>query len=160
MKVLYQSQVNNLENILKEFLFLAIYTPPGDSPPERGILEDPKLVPYYQAWGQKDDHVLFAVSIDQPIGACWSRCYPEEAPGYGTIASNIPELSIAVLPEFRGMGVGTQLLGKFLNTLQPRYEGVSLSVHAINPAKALYQRFGFVRYDQKGESIIMIKEFS
>ena len=159
MNISYQTQINNQEKILKEFLFLAIYSPPGKSPPAKSILEDPKLARYYQAWGQKDDHALFAIVDHHPIGACWSRCYPEEAPGYGTITSDIPELSISVLPEFRGMGVGTQLLGKFLDTLQSNYMGISLSVHATNPAKEMYQRFGFVSYDQKGESIIMIKEF-
>ena len=159
MNVSYLAQVSNQEKILKKFLFLAIYTPPGETPPPKSILDDPILARYYQAWGQKDDHALFAVMNNQPIGACWSRCYPEEAPGYGTIASTIPELSIAVLPEFRGMGVGSELLAKFLNTLQPRYFVVSLSVHAANPAISLYQRFGFVNHDQKGESLLMIKEF-
>ena len=160
MNISYQTQINNQEKILKEFLFLAIYSPPGESPPARSILEDPKLARYYQAWGQKDDHALFAVINNQPIGACWSRCYPEEAPGYGTINSNIPELSIAVLPEFRGMGVGTELLAKFLNMMQPHYLEISLSVHATNPAIGLYQRFGFVNHDQRGESILMIKELN
>lgn len=159
MEVLIKNQIHNPEKILKEFLFLAIFIPPGARPPTENILKEPELMRYYEDWGRKNDHALFALYAGQVIGACWSRCFPDEAPGYGTVSSNIPELSIALKPEFRGKGVGSQLLEIFLDKLQSAYDSVSLSVHFANPAIYLYQRFGFERYHKKVDSVIMIKRF-
>ena len=147
------------QKILQSFLYLAIFVPLGNQPPERRILEKPDLARYYLGWGKKDDRACFAVDGVQVLGVIWSRCFPEEDPGYGSIRLDIPELSIAVLPETRGMGIGTNLLSKFLDQLQQYYEAVSLSVHAVNPAFNLYQRFGFKVFKTKGHSVIMIKNF-
>lgn len=159
MNISYQSHIKNAQKILKEFLFLAIYTPPGEKQPEKSILDDPLLARYYQKWGQKDDHALFAITQGRTVGVCWSRCFPMDAPGYGSVAPHIPELSIAVLPEYRGKGIGTSLLDQFLGSLQSHTTAVSLSVDASNPARVLYQRFGFMVCHHKGSSLIMIKEF-
>lgn len=145
--------------LLKEFLYHAIYVQPGGNPPDPSVLNDPHLAPYYQDWGQKDDRALFAFCETKLIGVCWSRCFSKESPGYGTIHPNIPELSIAVLPNYRGMGVGSKLLTEFLSILQKDFSAVSLSVDAENPALGLYKRFGFLKFSTKGGSILMMKEF-
>ncbi len=161
MKVLLQNNIpnRNEQEILRDFLFMAIYVPPGENSPDRAILNDPKLAAYYQNWGRKNDRALFAHLGKQVIGACWSRCFSKDKPGYGTITPDIPELSIAVLSTYRGKGIGTLLLGNFLGDLQSDYAAVSLSVNTTNPAKNLYQRFGFVKYCEKDLSLIMIKIF-
>jgi ribosomal protein S18 acetylase RimI-like enzyme len=147
------------QKILQSFLYLAIFVPNGELPPPRCIIEKPDLARYYLNWGNRDDRACFAVDEDQVLGVIWSRCFPEDDPGYGSICPDIPELSIAVLPEVRGMGIGTQLLSQFLGQLPAHYEAVSLSVHAANPAINLYQRFGFKVFQTYGQSIIMMKNF-
>jgi ribosomal protein S18 acetylase RimI-like enzyme len=159
MKIDIRKQIDYPEKTLKEFTLLAIYVPPGTTPPTENILEQPELARYYQNWGRKNDHALFALSKGQVIGACWSRCFLDDAPGYGTIAANIPELSIAIKPEFRGISVGTKLLEGLLSILRTKYSAVSLSVDISNPAMRLYQRFGFENYEQKDKSILMIMYF-
>jgi ribosomal protein S18 acetylase RimI-like enzyme len=153
-----KSHVPHEQMILREFLYYAIYVQPGGNPPDPSVIEDPHLAPYYQNWGQKDDRALFAFLKQKVIGVCWSRCFLKESPGYGTIHPNVPELAIAVLPNYRGMGVGTKLLRAFFGLLQKDYSAVSLSVDAKNPALGLYERFGFLKFSTKGGSLIMIKE--
>ena len=55
-------------------------------------------------------------------------------------------VSIAVLPEYRGFGIGSSLLSHFLDAMKNFYEvdEVYLEVRVSNyPAIRLYERFGF-----------------
>jgi ribosomal protein S18 acetylase RimI-like enzyme len=65
----------------------------------------------------------------------------------------VPELSIAVYPEFRSSGVGSLLLGSLIaRSRATEARGMSLSVARANPARALYVRHGFapVQEDDPG----------
>ncbi len=102
------------------------------------------LVRYAQHWGRFGDVGTVAEQADQAIGAAWLRLWPTEDKGYGYIDSETPELAIAVLPSFRGQGIGTKLLKQTLLMAQKQFSAVSLSIRADNPALRLYQRIGFV----------------
>jgi L-amino acid N-acyltransferase YncA len=78
--------------------------------------------------------------------------------GYGYVDDDTPELSIAVLPQHRGRGIGTQLLTDLLREAQTRYKAVSLSVSADNPAPEMYERAGFEVVTKEAASLTMIKE--
>jgi ribosomal protein S18 acetylase RimI-like enzyme len=61
--------------------------------------------------------------------------------------------------------VGSQLLQHVLDAAASAYPAVYLSVRATNPAKRLYERFGFVVIGEMtnrvgGRSFHMTKEFS
>ena len=147
--------------VLQKMLYLAIFVPPGDPPPDEAIIREPRLARIYEDWGRPGDLALVATfqhEHDEPeggagtedhhrpaiIGAAWYRLYPAEAPGYGFVADDIPELSVAVEPEYRGMGVGTALLRALLSRgTEVGYRAMSLSVDARNPALRLYERLGF-----------------
>ena len=59
------------------------------------------------------------------IGAAWCRIMAD----YGHIDSSTPSLAISLLPEYRGLGIGTQLLNSLLLLLQENgYLRASLSV--------------------------------
>jgi GNAT superfamily N-acetyltransferase len=64
---------------------------------------------------------------------------------------------MAVLPEYRGQGVGTRLLGELLRLADGRYGAVSLSVSAENPAVRLYRRWGFREAGNSGSSLTMVR---
>lgn len=66
---------------------------------------------------------------------------PEDEP---IINNDIPELAIALLPNFRRLGIGTKLLKQTLIIAQNYFAAISLSIRADNPALRLYQRIGFV----------------
>jgi ribosomal protein S18 acetylase RimI-like enzyme len=59
------------------------------------------------------------------------------------LSYEIPELSIAILSEYRARGVGTELLLHLFEHLKSRYPAIYLSVSLENPALRLYQRLGF-----------------
>jgi GNAT superfamily N-acetyltransferase len=152
--------INGEQQILAQFLYYAVFVPPNTPPPSPSIVHDPELWRYIEGWGKSDDHVVFAYIANTVVGACWSRCFPKERPGYGTITPEIPELSIAVLPEYRSKGIGSKLLSALIEDIKPHYPAVSLSVSTYNPAKALYERFGFKTIRTTSDSEIMVKEFN
>ncbi len=55
-------------------------------------------------------------------------------------------LDVALLPEFRGAGVGSELLRRLLNEGRP----VSLYVERFNPALSWYRRLGFAVVADEG----------
>ena len=102
--------------------------------------------------------------MDRHLGAAWYRLHPEEAPGYGFISSTIPELTIGVCADARGQGIGQALLQAFIALAQSQgYAALSLSVDRNNPARHLYERFGFcdAEVSAKGDtSVTLIKRWT
>ena len=105
----------------------------------------PQLRRYLNGWGRPGDAGVVAVSEDgQCLGAAWYRLFPVEDPGWGFVASDIPELGIGVVGEARGMGVGRALLAALLELAREQgHRTLSLSVDRQNPARRLYERVGF-----------------
>lgn len=96
-------------------------------------------------WGLQDDMGVAAtlVSSNQSVGAAWLRLLTGEHPGYGYVDDRTPELAIALLPEYRSQGIGTQLLNHLLAAAKVVYPAISLSIRKSNPALRLYQRLGW-----------------
>ncbi len=142
------------EPFLWEMLYQALHVPPGQPPFPRAILQQPEISQYLHEWGRPGDFALLAKSATQPVGAAWLRLLPH---GYGYVDAATPELTVAVVPEFRGQGIGAKLLTALFTQAQIRYAAVSLSVSAANPAARLYRRLGFETLGQAGTSLLMRK---
>lgn len=144
------------EPFLWEMLYQALYVPEGCAALPREVVRLPELARYVQSWGREGDFGFLAKDAiaDQSIGAIWLRLLIGENPGYGYVDDNTPELSIAVLPQYRGQGVGSQLLTHLLAS-ESGQSSISLSVSADNPAVRLYQRFGFAIVSKSDESLTM-----
>ncbi len=142
---------------LWEMLYQAIYVPAGAPRPPREILREPALAHYARDWGREGDIGVLALETGthRPVGAAWVRLLTGADRGYGYIDDQTPELSIAVLPDYRGRGIGTRLLAELLQAAQGHYGALSLSVTRGNPAVALYQRFGFTTVAEDGSSLTM-----
>jgi ribosomal protein S18 acetylase RimI-like enzyme len=95
-------------------------------------------------WGREGDFGYLAVGDMSPIGAAWLRLWLGEDKGFGYVKDEIPELAIAVVPKYRGQGVGTKLLKQILVAAKMWHPAVSLSVRAHNPVLRLYERTGFI----------------
>ena len=111
---------------------------------------------YWQGWGRPGDRLFVAIDGFQPVGASWYRLFAVDAPGYGFVDPETPELTIAVVPSRRGRGLGKELLEALL--AQAREDGfaaASLSVEPENPALALYERHGFARVAERGGALVM-----
>jgi ribosomal protein S18 acetylase RimI-like enzyme len=146
---------------LTEFLYQAIYIPEGAEPPQRSIINVPEIFVYIKDFGTRPgDLGVVAEQSGLIIGAAWTRIIP----AYGNIDNETPELAISVLPEFRGLGIGTKLMKKLFKVLRINgYKQTSLSVQKDNPAVRFYQRLGYritgERPDQAGhEDYLMLKE--
>jgi GNAT superfamily N-acetyltransferase len=74
------------------------------------VKTQPELARYVQDWGRFGDMGFIACLEEVSIGAVWLRLWSGSNRGFGYIDDTIPELAIAVLPEYRGQGIGTKLL--------------------------------------------------
>jgi ribosomal protein S18 acetylase RimI-like enzyme len=146
--------------VLEDFLYHAIFLPPGVEPLPREIVFDPEIRVYIKDFGGKDDCGVIAEQDGQIVGAAWTRIIP----AYGHVDDQTPELAISVLPDWRGQGIGSKMMKCLFGSLRERgYRQTSLSVQKDNPAVRFYERLG---YKITGERIdhanhgdyLMIKE--
>ena len=121
------------------------------------VLSDPMSRRYHEGWGRKGDGGVIAEIDGEPVGAAWYRQFTAEEPGYGFVDERIPELGLAVVPLHRRKGIGETLLRAVL--VQAREEGfqaLSLSVAVHNRSRMMYQRVGFEKVGEEGESWTMV----
>ena len=64
-------------------------------------------------------------------------------------------VDIALMPEFRGGGVGTALLRSVMGRGSAAGKPVTIHVEAFSPALRLYERLGFERVDTNGVYYLM-----
>lgn len=147
------------QDALWEILYYAIHVPEGVAAPPRAIAHQPQLARYVQGWDSTNDLGFGAFVENKMIGAAWLRALTRENRGYGFWNDETPELSIALAPKFRGQGIGTRLLQMLLDAAAIRYRAVSLSVDKQNPARHLYERFGFVIVEYDATSLLMLRQF-
>ena len=149
------------QDFLWKALYHAVSVPPGSPLPNREVVNLPMLAQYVDSWMKRPgDLGIVAIEDKTQIGAAWIRKWIGSDQGYGFVDTTIPELSISLLPEFRGIGIGTKLLGLLLEKVSQQYEAVSLSVANYNTAKRLYERHGFQEIGEaKEDSITMICRF-
>ena len=145
---------------LKKFLYYAIYVPAGKQAPKPSIVDQDELRKYYEDFGQANDYSLAAVIDQQIIGLVWCRQFKKNQESYGYYNDDFVELNISILPDYRGKGIGTNLLKTIISELHSnRVKGISLSVSHGNPAQKLYHFFGFKLMKEREEESLMILEF-
>lgn len=147
------------QQFLWEMLYQSLHVPAGGRPFPRDVISRPELAKYVQSWGRAGDLGYVAVNGGEGelIGAAWLRLLTGDGGGYGYVDDETPELGMAVLSEYRGGGVGSELLRCLLASAGAVYRAVSLSVSAGNPAARLYERAGFERVGERGTSVTMVK---
>ena len=150
------------EPFLWTALYYALHVPPGADalPPE--VVRQPDIARYVSGWMQRPGDLGLAADVDgEPVGAAWLRRWPSGGHGYGFVDEATPELSMSLLPGYRGRGIGTVLLHRLLTEAAREADAVSLSVSESNPARRLYERFGFVVVGEpEGGAVKMLKRLS
>jgi ribosomal protein S18 acetylase RimI-like enzyme len=92
----------------------------------------------------------------QPVGAAWFRLFTAAEPGHGFVDEETPELGIAVEPLYRRKGIGETLLRALISEArQHGYKALSLSVAPHNRSRMMYERTGFEKVGEEGESWTM-----
>ena len=142
--------------VLDDFLYEAIFIPQGVVPPPRSIIEQEDLQLYVRGFGESPhDHCLVAECDGKIVGAVWVRVMDD----YGHVDNQTPSLAISLYPDYRGQGIGTQLLHQMLELLrQEGYAQVSLSVQKENYALRMYQKAGFKIMEDRGEELLMLAQ--
>ncbi len=144
--------------LIREMLYYAIYVPDGSAPAPKAIVETPQLIKYYANWGRAGDAGYLAECGTELVAAVWIRLFNERDMAYGFIGNDIPELSMAVIEEFRNQGLGTELLNRLLYDREVlNYKALSLSVQKSNRAVNLYLRSGFRMFRETPETYIMVR---
>ena len=140
--------------LLEDFLYEAIFVPEGVEPPPKSIVNAPELQVYIENFGaQVHDKALIAEIDNKVIGAVWVRIMND----YGHIDSKTPSFAISLYKEYRGHGIGTELMKKMLTILKTcGYERASLAVQKANYAVKMYLSVGFEIIGENKEEYIMV----
>ncbi len=141
-------------DLLKDFLYQAIFIPQGAEAPARDIIERPELRIYYEDFGSSPgDHCLVAEAAGQAVGAVWTRIMND----YGHVDDETPSFAISLLPDYRNKGIGTRLMRQMLSLLKEHaYRQASLAVQKANYAVRMYKEVGFEIIDENEEEFIMV----
>jgi ribosomal protein S18 acetylase RimI-like enzyme len=111
---------------------------------------------YVANFGRRGDAALIAIEDHRRVGAAWYRLFTREEPGFAFLDELTPEVSIAVVPNMRGRGTGSQLLSALMERArQEGYPALSLSVERDNPSIKLYERHGFRPVREEGDTVVM-----
>lgn len=140
--------------LLSDFLYEAIFIPNGIKPPPRDIIASPELQIYVERFGAlKADFALVAEIEGKIVGAVWVRIMND----YGHIDDETPSLAISLYKEYRGQGIGTNMMKEMLSLLKTHgYKRVSLSVQKANYAAEMYRKIGFEIIKENGDEWIML----
>ena len=143
-------------DLLRDFLYEAIFIPEGVEPPTRDIVERPELRIYYDDFGTGPaDHCLVAEAAGRVVGAAWVRIMND----YGHVDDETPSFAISLIPEYRGRGIGTRLMKEMLTMLKDcGFKQTSLAVQKANYAVRMYKDVGFKIIDENDEEFIMVCE--
>lgn len=155
-----QVEIRTLRNdeieLLKEFLYEAIFIPEGVTPPTKDIIEKPELRVYTDDFGTRQgDNCLVAVIHNKVVGAVWTRIMDD----YGHVDDATPSFAISLYKDYRGQGIGTKLMKEMLSLLKTQgFKKASLAVQKANYAVRMYENVGFHTVDENDEEYIMICE--
>ena len=141
-------------NLLQDFLYEAIFVPEGMPAPPKSIINQPELQVYITDFGKKKDDIGLVAEVDKKVvGAVWVRIMDD----YGHIDNDTPSFAISLYKDYRGFGIGTDLMKEMLRILKDRgYKQASLAVQKANYAVRMYQKTGFEIVDENGEEYIML----
>ena len=152
--MIYREMRPNEYSLLKDFLYEAIFIPEGVTPPDKSIVNKPELSLYYEDFGSGPaDYCIAADNCGRVVGAVWTRIMND----YGHVDDDTPSIAISLYKEYRGKGIGTELMRRMLDLLKDRgYKKASLAVQKANYAVRMYKAAGFQIVEETDEEFIMV----
>ena len=154
MKYIIREMKSHEYMLLDVFLYEAIFQRDETNLAPKSIVNKPELQVYINKFGEKkDDYCLCAEASGKVVGAVWVR----NIKGYGSIDEITPEFAISLYRDFRGYGIGTEMMKSMLAYLkQVGYSKTSLAVQKDNYALKMYLSVGFQIIDENEEEYIMV----
>jgi ribosomal protein S18 acetylase RimI-like enzyme len=143
-------------DVLDDFLYEAIFQRDTDNLVPKNIIEKPELQVYIKDFGKPDDNCLVAVCDGKIVGAVWTRIIK----GFGSVDEKTPECAISLYRDYRGQGIGTNLMREMLELLRSKgYKQTSLAVQKENYAVKMYKAVGIEINEELEEEYLMVYEF-
>ena len=142
--------------LMKAFLYEAIFLPEGAEAPDRSIVKRPELALYYEGFGEGEaDLGIVAKAEGRAVGAVWTRIMED----YGHLEEGVPSFAIALYQDYRGRGIGTELMERMLDLLREKgFAKASLAVQKENYAVRMYEAVGFRTAGENEEEYLMACE--
>lgn len=143
--------------LLNDFLYEAIFQRDDTNLVPKSIIMKPELQVYIDEFGKKKDDYCLCAEVDgKVVGAVWVR----NINGYGSINETTPEFAISLYRDFRGYGIGTEMMRMMLTYLKKKgYFQTSLAVQKDNYALKMYLNLGFQIIEENQEEYIMVHYF-
>ena len=153
MKLIIRNLKNDETELLKDFLYEAIFIPEGVEPPDRSIIAQPELTLYYEGFGSGPaDNCLVSEVNGKVVGAVWTRIMKD----YGYVDDDTPSFAISLYKDYRDKGIGTAMMRKMLELLKSQgWKKASLAVQKANYAVKMYEAVGFRTIGENDEEYIM-----
>jgi len=79
---------------------------------------------------------LYALVDNKIAGAIWSRRFQQD---------EVPTLSVAIVPEFKGEGIGAYMMEQFLQEIAVVSDEIVIDIEEKQKALAFYEKFRFVK---------------
>jgi GNAT superfamily N-acetyltransferase len=104
---------------------------------------------FTMAYGLKNtDLGIYSLTNNIVSGVAWIRLF-NEFHGVAAYVDNVtPVLTLAILPDMRGKGIGTLIMNQLLQEAAVSYE--KISVLSNKDSERFYQKLGFFSLDDSG----------
>ena len=104
-------------SLLQDFLYEAIFVLEGMPTPPKSIINQPELQVYITDFGKKKDDIGLVAEVDKKVvGAVWVLIMDD----YGHIDNDTTSFAISLYKDYRGFGIGTDLMKEMLRILKDR----------------------------------------
>lgn len=151
--------LDDLDAVQKALYLAVSWSNPPNIPDLATAMAHPEVVSYHQGWGRAGDIGVKAMDGEVLVGAAFARLFTDDNHGHGYVDEETPELGIGVAKGHRGQGIGRKLMDALAELARTEgFPRLSLSVNNPNPAKRLYQSFGYTLVSDDGESSVMLLE--
>lgn len=125
--------------------------------------EPPPLSLYVSGWGRAGDASVIALdeATHVAVGAAWYRLFTADEHGFAFVDEATPEMTIAVVPNRRGQGIGERLVQATAERArQAGFAALSLSVAQDDPVMGLFEKCGFRVVDERGTAVTMLLDLA
>lgn len=148
----------DVEHVRRALYLAAAWNPERATPPEETVVANEYFARYHEGWGRPGDVGVVAFAGDRFLGAAYGRLFTEHDHGHGFVDPKTPEIAIAVEPGHRGEKLGSRLLVALeMVAAADGMSALSLSVEHDNPARRLYERFGYEVIDSDEGAVRMLR---
>jgi len=146
---------------LKEMLYEAVFWRNSLNKPSFDVgLSYPDVSKSLADWGNRDGDMAVISCIDStPVGAAWVRYWNNKVNIRGYIEEKTPVLVIGVHRAYRRLGIAEKMINWLIDEVSKySIQEISLMVTKDNHALYLYLKCGFKEFDDKGDSLLMLRK--